>query len=536
MNRSSAIAVDHAESRKSPVISVRDLHIRTPGRQVLVEKGRFDLYAGETVLLLGLSGGGKTSIARLLGGLLTLDGTDWSVRGTLMSSGRHHDLSREQPNAAGLVFQGNALFDILNAGDNIAIAADHAPQPIDEEISRLLAVLLMGIDLQRPVSALSGGQRQRIAIARTVAAQRQVLILDEPNSGLDSLAAQRLVDVLKTLSRSLRVPIIIIAHHYDELLSIADKVLVLCPDRRLLQVPPDQIEQIEGALYGDASPPQNNTPQPPDHAVAVCESGGRPRPTPQADQPVSEQSLNSPLHKPRSRLYWQLNFALRAAWGLIASPLVIAYVLSGAGIIGFITLWFGFNYDVLGPQVRSFVHDDALKGIGFIIINTATPLIVCLLLVARNSALISAQIGSMRYSDQLSAFHNLRIPGLHYILVGMLLSMSFGALALMTLALLVASWAAFQSWEILFPGQPIELWRQHYLRMFVDNSGRLSETLHWIVVKTLLSTTMATLLAFRLGLHEQRSLLDINTIITRAVVLGVLSTMFVHAGLTIWQL
>jgi ABC-type transporter Mla maintaining outer membrane lipid asymmetry ATPase subunit MlaF/ABC-type transporter Mla maintaining outer membrane lipid asymmetry permease subunit MlaE len=530
----------------SAVVSVADLHIRTPDRRVLLERGGFELHPGEVVLLLGPSGGGKTSIARLLSGLLPLGASDWSVRGTLLAHGRRYDLSRERPDLAGLVFQSNALFDDLNAGDNIAIAVDHAERPLDAALGALIEALLEGIDLRQPVSALSGGQRQRVAIARTVAAQRSLLILDEPNSGLDPLATRRLVALLRTLSSGLRVPILVVAHHYLDLLELADRVLVLDQASRTLHTLPACAAAIEARWLAGVAPsadgcgielPADGTDAAgkPDTAVPLSAAQASPLRTVVAVE-VADPAVASGWASRRSGLHWLGVFTLRAFGALIAAPSVIAYTLGGAAIMGFVTMWFGFNYDVLGPHMRSFVHDDALTGIGFITLNTTVPLIVSILLVARNNAAVSAHIAGMHQAGQLAAMRNLRIPGLRYHIIATLLGMGVGAVLLVCLALLVASWAALQGWQVLFPGQPVELWQQHFARAFLVERATLQETAVWVLLKSVLSAVLATAVALRLGVGEQRSLADINTTITRAIVLGVLITLCIHAGLTVWQL
>lgn len=220
-------------------LMIEGLHIATPDGRLLLENGGFEMAAGELVLLIGPSGCGKSTLINALSGLLGDDGARWDLRGQLVLNGQYYDLACERCDVGGLVFQGNALFDDLSAAQNLAIAIDHAGAP-DPGLPTLLAALLQDVDPHRRVSSLSGGQRQRVAIARTVLAKRPILLFDEPNSGLDTHAAQRLGELIKELCREMKIPALVVAHHFDDLVLLADKVLVFDPVQRALhQAPPD---------------------------------------------------------------------------------------------------------------------------------------------------------------------------------------------------------------------------------------------------------------------------------------------------------
>src|SRR5690606_27813922 len=145
-----------------------------------------------------------------------------------------------------LVIQGNALFDDLSVSDNLRIAADHAAEA--GEFSDELATLLADIDPTKPVAMCSGGQKQRIAIARTLLANHLVLILDEPNSGLDVKSARRLASLVKDICRRAGKPAIIVAHHVQDLLPICDRVLLLDSRRRELRSVEPQVAAVESEL------------------------------------------------------------------------------------------------------------------------------------------------------------------------------------------------------------------------------------------------------------------------------------------------
>ncbi|HAS52202.1 MAG TPA: ABC transporter [Gammaproteobacteria bacterium] len=498
-------------------LMIEGLHIATPDGRLLLENGGFEMAAGELVLLIGPSGCGKSTLINALSGLLGDDGARWDLRGQLVLNGQHYDLARERCDVGGLVFQGNALFDDLSAAQNLAIAIDHAGAP-EPGLPTLLAALLQDVDPHRRVSSLSGGQRQRVAIARTVLAKRPILLFDEPNSGLDTHAAQRLGELIKELCREMKIPALVVAHHFDDLVLLADKVLIFDPVQRVLhQVPPDR-ECIERALHriGQSLDEQKVSTPAQVHEIPVA---------------TWESRMH---HRPAQR--WFLYYLLQYFWVLTVAPLTLLYVLSGAAVISFVSIWFGFNYDVLGDFMRSFVHDDALMGIGFVITTINVPLICCILITARNNAIITADMGNRVYSAQLRAMRNLHIPGRAYLSAAILLNMVCGSLFMMLLSTGVATWFSFQTWQLLFPDQPFELWREHYFRLFIQRPEILWENIGWILLKTVVGIVLASSLALYTGFSQKRSVIDINQAIARSIVYGISIVLLVHAGIAVLQL
>lgn len=501
-------------------VSVEGLELVTPDGRTLVKGADFSLASGELVLLVGPSGSGKSTLINVLSGLLGDDGSNWRVAGSLRENDRHYDLSREVCDIGGLVIQGNALFDDLTAAQNLGIAIDHGGAPNDD-LSRRLADLLQDILPDHNVASLSGGQRQRIAIARTLLAQRPLLLLDEPNSSLDRYAARKLGELIKNLCREMGRPALIVAHHFDDLLPLADRILVLDPVKARLQELPPNRQKVEAALLaiGRASDGEE------------LSAGASP-------PPLSGERHGPPWldhMRKRSVSRWFLNYMREYFWILCGSPLTLLYVLSGALIVGFVTMWFGFNYDLLGDYMRSFVHDEALMGIGFIEATIVVPLICCILMVARNNAIITADIGNRVYSSQFRAMRNLHIPGQTYLVSAVLVNVVIGAILLIALSVGIASWSSYLTWKFLFPDQPFELWQEHFFRIFVQRPDILLRNIGWVLLKTLLSTVMATLFAVQAGLGQKRSVIEINYAIARSIVFGVSITLLVHASIAILQ-
>lgn len=497
---------------RKPVLVVEDLSLITPSGKVLVEHAQFSIGRAEVVLLVGPSGSGKSSIVQLLSGLLGDDGAPWLVCGKMHHQGRDYDLSLERCNVGALVFQGYALFDDLTVLENLRIALDHSERP-DLALAGLTASLLQDIDPRQTVSSSSGGQRQRIAIARTLLANRPLLLFDEPNSGLDPFAAQRLASLIRDLCRRMDRPALIVAHHVDDLLPLADAVYLLDTHRRTLRALPPNRQAVETALLSLGSPEEGA-------------SYGVPR---------FGTSWRHGLSDAHPSFPWFFRYLHEYFWILLASPLMLLYIFIGAAIVGFVTLWFGFNYDLLGDVVRSFVHDESLMGLGFIEANVILPLIVSLLLVARNNAIITADLGNRVLSAQFRAMRNLHIPGRRYLTLAILINMIVGSLVLVAASLAIAAWSSYLTWQLLFPGQPFELWQENFFGAFFRPHQSWARTLGWVSLKVLSSAAVAAGVAIGIGLSAKDSVIAVNYAIARSIVVGVTLTLLMHAFITVLQ-
>src|SRR5512143_3672931 len=187
-----------------------------------------DVPTGELVALLGPSGSGKTTLLRIIAGREAADG------GTVLFDGEDAGRRDVRDRRVGFVFQHYALFRHMSVFENVAFGLKVRPRgarpsrrAIREKVRGLLDLVQLAGLADRYPSQLSGGQRQRIALARALAVEPRVLLLDEPFGALDAKVRQELRRWLRRLHDELRVTSVFVTHDQDEALEVADRVVLM---------------------------------------------------------------------------------------------------------------------------------------------------------------------------------------------------------------------------------------------------------------------------------------------------------------------
>jgi thiamine transport system ATP-binding protein len=219
------------------LLEVEGVRVELEG-QVVLDDVSVGARAGETVALLGPSGSGKTTLLRVIAGLQV------PTAGTVRVAGR--DLARTAPHrrGIGLMFQDFALFPHRDVAGNVEFGLRMRRRPLAERRQRVAEVLaLVGLEgfERRSVSSLSGGERQRVALARSLAPQPAVLMLDEPLGSLDRTLREQLVLELRELFTELGVTVVYVTHDQAEALALADTVAVLAEGRVVQTADPETL-------------------------------------------------------------------------------------------------------------------------------------------------------------------------------------------------------------------------------------------------------------------------------------------------------
>jgi len=208
-------------------IQVRNLNKRF-GATVVCDNLNLDIPSGELVALLGPSGSGKTSLLRIIAGLERPDS------GSVLFHGNDttHDDVRDRN--VGFVFQHYALFAHMSIFENVAFGLRVRPRAtrpseakIREKVMELLKLVQLDWIADRYPHQLSGGQRQRIALARALAVEPKVLLLDEPFGALDAKVRKELRRWLRRLHDEVHVTSVFVTHDQDEAMEVADRVVVM---------------------------------------------------------------------------------------------------------------------------------------------------------------------------------------------------------------------------------------------------------------------------------------------------------------------
>jgi phospholipid/cholesterol/gamma-HCH transport system ATP-binding protein len=221
------------------------------GDRRILDKVSFVVPRGKVVALMGASGGGKTTVLRLIGGQRT------ATHGRVLFDG--HDvgsMGRDALHAArrrmGMLFQFGALFTDLSVFDNVAFPLrEHTRLPEalirDIVLMKLNAVGLRGARDLMP-SEVSGGMARRVALARAIALDPELIMYDEPFAGLDPISLGTAAQLIRRLNDALGTTSIVVSHDLEETFRIADQVIILANGRIAAQGTPDEVRQSDDPL------------------------------------------------------------------------------------------------------------------------------------------------------------------------------------------------------------------------------------------------------------------------------------------------
>jgi ABC-type Fe3+/spermidine/putrescine transport system ATPase subunit len=220
-----------------PLLELRDIHKSYPDGWTLADVS-FTVEQGEIVCLLGPSGCGKTTLLRLIGGLETPDSGQVLVDGEDVTHTPSHQRS------FGLMFQEYALFPHKDVLGNVAFGLRMqglSREAVAARVAEVLALVGLAGFEHRDVSQLSGGERQRVALARSLAPQPRLLMLDEPLGALDRSLRERLLDELPEILHRAGATAITVTHDQEEAFALADRVVLMRAGRVVQAGTPEQV-------------------------------------------------------------------------------------------------------------------------------------------------------------------------------------------------------------------------------------------------------------------------------------------------------
>jgi phospholipid/cholesterol/gamma-HCH transport system ATP-binding protein len=231
----------------APIVSIRKLWTQF-GDAVVHQDLNLNIEQGQIVALVGGSGSGKTTLLRQVLGLQSPSRGSVQVFGQETTRADRKQL-QQLHSRWGMLFQHGALFSALSALDNVALPLRELrtlPESLIRETA-LFKLHLVGIEpsdaLKRP-SDLSGGMIKRVALARALALEPELLLLDEPTAGLDPARSESFVQLIAALHQALGLTVIMVTHDLDTLLGLSTHVAVLADKRVIAFGPPEEVTQV----------------------------------------------------------------------------------------------------------------------------------------------------------------------------------------------------------------------------------------------------------------------------------------------------
>ena len=233
-----------ADTTSRPIIEIVDLHKSFGEHQVLTGIN-LSVPAGNTCVILGGSGSGKTVLMKHMIGLLKPDSGQVIIDGEDLVPMGPEDLERMR-HKFGMVFQAAALFDSMNVYDNVAFPLREHRSMSEEEIQKLVRekLDLMGLPRvaeQKYPADLSGGMRKRVGLARAIVMNPKIVLYDEPTTGLDPITTDYVDEMILAAQRELGITSVVISHDIASAFNIADQIAFLNKGVILEQGPPEQV-------------------------------------------------------------------------------------------------------------------------------------------------------------------------------------------------------------------------------------------------------------------------------------------------------
>jgi phospholipid/cholesterol/gamma-HCH transport system ATP-binding protein len=224
------------------------------GAKVIYEDLTLSVRRGETLTILGGSGTGKSVMLKLLIGLVSADAGSIRFDGQELT-GLSEDALLPVRRRISMLFQGGALFDSISVGENVAYPLrEHfrlTEAELAERVQKKLALVgLPGTEHLRPAE-LSGGMRKRVAIARAIAADPEVLLYDEPTTGLDPINTRRINELIRSIQRDLQVTSLVVTHDMASAFMVSDRMALLADRRIRATLPRDEFRRSRDPAIHD---------------------------------------------------------------------------------------------------------------------------------------------------------------------------------------------------------------------------------------------------------------------------------------------
>jgi phospholipid/cholesterol/gamma-HCH transport system ATP-binding protein len=249
-------------------IRIRGLH-KSFGPKVVLDGVDVDVAPAESLVIIGGSGTGKSVLLKHVIGLLKPDSGTVEVDGTAVERLGNREIT-EFRRKFGMSFQEGALFDSMTVWQNVAFPLQRlkkmSRREVNDRVEECLAMVrLEGVSEKMP-SQLSGGMRRRVGFARAVAHSPEILLFDEPTTGLDPVTTALIDDVIKDLNDRLKTTTVTITHDMESAFRIGDRIAMIYRGKIIADAPPEQFRRLEDPrvqqfIHGQAEGPLSEEPE-----------------------------------------------------------------------------------------------------------------------------------------------------------------------------------------------------------------------------------------------------------------------------------
>jgi ABC-type lipoprotein export system ATPase subunit/ABC-type transporter Mla maintaining outer membrane lipid asymmetry permease subunit MlaE len=508
-----------------PALKIEGLSITLPDGRPLLVGADLRIAAGEFVLLVGPSGSGKSTLLKLIAGLESGDADALTIEGSVRV-GPGESLARER-GAVGMVFQNLALFDELSAVQNVQFAIDHRragrPPGDDEAAGRLRS---LKVPATGRLADLSGGERQRVAVARTLAMEPDLLLFDEPTTGLDPHRARAVADLIAQTHRDSHKTVVVVTHDFGPFSKHNPRRVLLDPTAKgLCEVTETELVEYfrsdKTALEEGEQLFMRSAPSPLRRWMPWLESPG--------DAILTLLGAVTAPAGGWDQAKWKLRY-LSHYLRMVVFGTTALYVAIAGALLGFVAVFFGFSQVPYKEVTLPLLTEEFLAATGYSTYRVLVPLLICVLIAGKCGAAVAADVGARRLTHQFEAMTSFGAKPWHYFYGNIALALAIGAPLLILIAFLANGYASLIAFLLTSEEASVAVFRRNFLATLWPEECGLPIGTGWVLLKAVTSGIVIAALAYSIGARTKASAVDVSRDVGLTIFWASLAVLALHAA------